>query len=69
MKLTPIRNPTSGTRVKAKKAKESSSGGLFSGDRKMCDISGFGPNLEYGSTGCGGGRDAFSGGSGKSKST
>jgi hypothetical protein len=45
-KLTPIKNPTNGKRVRPRKAKESSLGGRFSGDLKMWDISALGSYLE-----------------------
>lgn len=67
-KHTPNRNPKKGKRVRPKNARESSFGGLFSGARNMCDISCFGPNFDKGSAASGGGRAAFSGGSGKSNS-
>jgi hypothetical protein len=68
-KLTPIKNPMNGKRVTPRKARESSLGGRFSGALKMWVISALGPNLEYWSTGCRGGRGAFSGASGRSSST
>jgi len=57
-----------GKRTRARKMRESSLGGLFSGALNMWDISALGPNLEVESIGCGGGRAAFSGGSGRSNS-
>lgn len=68
-KLTPIKNPTNGKRVRPRKAKASSWGGRFSGALKMWVISALGPYLEEGSTASGGGRGAFSGASGRSSST
>lgn len=67
--LTPTKNTMNGKSVRPKKVRESSLGGSFSGALKMWVISAFGPYLEYESTGCGGGWGAFSGGSGRSRST
>jgi hypothetical protein len=66
--LTPIKNPIKGKSVRPVNASETSLGGLFSGTRKMCDISFCGANFANGSTACAGGRGAFSEGSGKSNS-
>lgn len=45
-RLTPTKNPINGTRVKPKKARDSSLGGSFSGDLKICVISALGPYFE-----------------------
>jgi hypothetical protein len=50
MTNTPIKNTKRGRIVRPIKPRESSRGGLFSGARKMWDISSFGSNRDNGST-------------------